>query len=378
VNTERDEPGVGARLALERLKAGLEASLSPAPSASLGLVRSDAEQPTVRNLQPLVDGEDAWLRSSFDEADELLRDAVGWALAHLPTVAGDARATEQLALATARLVQMVGLTGLSLDDDALVQRALAWWGDLPLPEDDVPPDVIDDVRRLASRRAACTGEVRWRVAGPLEPGTALALGGRKVELTDEGSVRLPCGTWSARRYDAAGTPSAWEWRLEVSADAPLAVVVAPRFEKALRLQSERSIEIRAYAGWLDDLTAVAADRPFRALEVGMGRNGDAVVRDALEPNVPVPGGAVIQASASPREAQRSIRWVPWALYGLSAAALATAITLNAVTNDWIREQNSGEGARFDRIRQGKAGAWSAYGLAGASAMAGALWHVATW
>jgi len=375
---ERDQPDVAARLALERLKAALEASLEAAPSTMLGLARAEAAAGPGAALRTLDDADEAWLRSSFDEAEGLLRDALGWALARLPAVASDAHAGPRLAVAAARLLQLAEMGGRAPGDDALLVRALAWWGELPLPDDEVPPELAAEVHRLARAATACTGEVRWLVLGVPEPGATLALGGRRVALDGEGTARLPCGTWSARGFDADGRPAPWEWRLEVTPDRPQALRLAPRFEGALRLAGERSLEVRAYPELAEDVDALADGRPYRVVRLSVDVAGQVSARDLLEPNVPVAGAPAMTTSAAAPRPTTLPRWVPWALYGVSAAALAAGIALDVVTNRWIRDQNTGTGSRFDRIEAGKVGTWTAFGVAGAAALAGAVWQVASW
>jgi hypothetical protein len=379
VSPEREPPDIAARLALERLKAALEASLDGLPTATLGLSRAGATVDAAPALKAIALADDAWLRSSFDAADAHLREAVAWALEHLPAVAGSPEASERLAVATARLVQVAGLTGRADDDDPLLSRALAWWGDAPMPDDEMPPEVLDLVRQRAAAATGCTGVVRWVVLGDDEPSGALLLGGRRVSLAAEGTGRLPCGTWSARRIDGSGDPSPWEWRLDVSEGRPSLLVVIPRLERALRLVGERSLELCAYPELVDDLTAVAAGRPLRTIALRLAPDGVATARDLLEPNVPLEQGATVTTSAAtaPRPPSAT-RWAPYVLYGLSAAALATGVALNVATNGWIADQNNGTGSHFERIEAGKTGAWTAYGVAGATALAGAIWQVAIW
>ena len=380
VSPGREPPDIAARLALERLKSALEASLGGLPTATLGLARAGAVVDPTPALRAVALADEAWLRSSFDAADAHLREGVAWALEHPSAVAGSPEASARLAVATARLVQVAGLTGRDDDDDPLLARALAWWGDAPLPDDEVPPEVLELVRRRAAETAGCTGVVRWVVLnGDEEPAGALVLGGRRVSLAPEGTARLPCGTWSARRVDGSGEPSPWEWRLDVNAARPSLLVVTPRLERALRLVGERSLELGAYPELVDDLTALAAGRPVRTVELRLAPDGVATARDLQEPNVPLEQGATVTTSATttPR-APSATRWAPWVLYGLSAAALATGVALNVATNGWIADQNNGTGSHFERIEAGKAGTWSAYGVAGATALAGAIWQVAIW
>lgn len=372
------EPSVGGRLALERLKSGLEASLAPAPTSALGLTRAAPVPTPAAALAQAADGQDAWLRTSFDEAEQALRAALGWALGHLPAVAAEPGAAGTFLVAAARLVQLDRLAGREPADDELVQKALAWWGEQPLPDDEFPPELNDDVRRLGVAAGACSGTVSWRVLGPLAPGQSLAVGGRRVDLTGEGSVRVPCGAWPVRRLEAGGGAGAWEGRVEVAAGATVDLPLSPRFEHALRLLSERSLEVRAYSELRDDLDELARAHPVRALEIVQGPDDQPDVRDPNEGPTTLPRAtAVTLDAAAPRPSGPST-WGPWALYGLSAAALVAAVTLNVVTNGWIDDQNAGAGARFDRIEQGRVGAWTCYGIAGATALAGAAWQISTW
>lgn len=371
-----EERPVSERLALERLKAGLEASLNAALVTSLGLAHAEAALPEGSLLRRLEEGEEAWLRSAFDEAEDLLREAVARGLAQLSSVATEPEAGPRLLAGTVRLVQLAGLFGRDVATDPLVLRALAWWGDTPLSEDEYPPDVCALVKRLAASAARCTGEVSWRGSGPLEPGSTLVLGGRRFDLSRPGSARLPCGTWPARRLDAAGRASPWQWRVPVADGLPRAVVVSERFEAALNLLGERSLEVRDYPELGDDLDLLAAGLPVRRLEIVRGPEGSPSVRDPREPEALAGRSPEISVSAP---ADRPLaRWAPWALYGLSAAALLTGVTLNVVTNGWIQDQNTGRGSGFERIRQAEIGAWSCYGMAGATALAGALWQTLTW
>jgi|GEM_PF-4335802 len=369
------EPSVGARLALERQKAALEASLAPAPTALLGLTRAAALPDTAPALARLADGHDAWLRTAFDEADEALRDGLGWALGHLASVAREPGAATAFLVAAVRLIQVDHLAGRDPAGDDLVRRALGWWGALPLPDGEFPPELGDEVRSLAA--TTCTGTIRWRALGAVTPGEVLAVGGQRVDLSAEGSLRVPCGAWPVRRFEADGTGGPWEGRVEVTGGTPAQVAISPRFERALRLLSERSLEVRAYPELRDDLDLLARAHPVRALEVELGPDDLPDVRDPNEGPTPLPRATTLTLEA-PVTKPAATRWAPWALYGVAAAALVTAVTLNVVTNGWVDDQNSGEGARFDRIRQGRVGAWTCYGIAGATALAGAAWHFVTW
>jgi hypothetical protein len=370
------EPPVSERLALERLKAGLEASLNAAPVAALGLTHADPSPPEGSLLRRLEEGEDAWLRSAFDEADDVLRDAVAQGLAHLSAVATDPAAGPRLLAGTVRLVQLAGLSGREVANDPLVLRSLAWWGGTPLSEDEYPPDVCALVKHLAASSARCTGEISWRVAGPLAPGSTLVLGGRRFDLSSPGSAHLPCGSWPARRLDAVGRPSPWEWRVAVTADVPRTVVVSERFEAALTVLGERSLEVRSYPELGDDLDLLAGGHPVRQLRIARGPDGLPSVRDEREPAQPPVRAPEISTIAP--AGQTTARWAPWALYGLSTAALITGVALNVVTNGWISDQNAGRGSSFERIRQAEIGAWSCYGIAGATALTGALWQTMNW
>ena len=369
---------VAARLSLERLKTSLEATLEAAPSAELGLCRGEPVSGADAALTALDEADDAWLRMAFDEADRLLRDAVAWALAHPAAMARDARLTARLAIATARLVQTAQLLGRDTVDDALLKRALAWWGEVPLSDDEVPADVAAQTARRAATDAGCRGDVRVVVVGGAGADETLVLGNHTLPLADEAALRLPCGTWTARRFDASGTPSDWEWRVTVAEEQPTSLAVLPRFERAARLQGEHSIEVRSYAGLVDDVQLLAGDRPFRLVALGVGADGHATARDLLEPNVPVAGAPSLAVTASAPRPASGARWAPWALYGVAVAAAATGAALHVVTNGWIADQNTGRGSYFDRIRAGKTGTVAAYGVAGGAALAGAIWHVAIW
>jgi hypothetical protein len=375
VDGEAERP-VADRLALERLKSGLETSLGATPVAELGLNRADPVPTDGRLRQRLDEGEEAWLRSAFDEAEDLLRDAVAEGLSHLSAVATLPEAGPRFLAGTVRLVQLAGLSGREVEADPLLLRALAWWGDTPLSEDEYPPDVCALVKRLAASSARCSGEVSWQVSGPLEPGSSLVLGGRRFDLAAPGRARLPCGTWSARRLDAAGRPSPWEWRVPVVGDTRRGIVVSARFERALTVAGERSLEVRGYPELEADLDLLAGEHPVRLLEVARGPDGQPAVRDPRESSE-APARALEIAISTPTR-RAPARWAPWALYGLSAAALLTGVTLNVVTNGWIQDQNTGRGSGFERIRQAEIGAWSCYGIAGATAVAGALWQAMTW
>jgi len=368
---------------LDRAQAALVGDLDPASPETLGLTHPSPMPAVAPILRQIADGEDAWYRAAFDEADERLRDALGWALERPRAAAAEPELASSLHRAALLVLALHRVASRDPRLDDRLRQALAWWGHLPLPPDEFPPDLLTAADTLRDAPDACMGAVAWQVVGEPLPGWQVDVGARRLPLEAGGASRVPCGTWPLALVPPTGRPPAWIRSVTVTPDPRAPISLSPSLEAHVRTLGSRSLEVEDHEGLGLELGVLAGDVRLAVTRLVLDAGGrlraqplaldpGGILRPLPDETPPEVAAILAQEASEPLPAHV---WAPWTLYGVAALSLGAAVALHVQTNRWVARQNEGDVRLGGAITAGKAGAWTGYGVAVSSALAGAIWQV---